>query len=424
MITVGCAPGATALPTPVDIPFRLYGRPPGPGVGGVGANIPDTIHALGLSPPARAWDFLSIALSIVAADEACTRGQSPDGWTRQIGLTIAVVDWSFWRSVAVDLEEALNFVTGDIWNIIFIDGGFLPHPLKAPRKRAEDVVSLLSGGMDSLIGAIDLVANGRLPLLVSQVAKGDKEDQTKFAKIISPKTLHIQANHNARPPCPSERSQRGRSMAFFGLGVLAATCLKKYDTGPVDLIVPENGFISLNVPLTPLRIGSLSTRTTHPFYLTKLQKIFDAAGLKVKLVNPYQMKTKGEMLAECQNQPLLKQLIGDTTSCGRYARMGFRQCGRCVPCLVRRASFVRWGNPDTTPQYKFDALGRPGHQYRDFDDVKSAAYAALLMRSKGADAWIGGSINSAVVSNPLLLRQVAERGLRELDVFLTAQGIL
>lgn len=31
-----------------------------------------------------------------------------------------------------------------------------------------------------------------------------------------------------------------------------------------ELLVPENGLIALNVPLDETRVGSFSTRTTHP----------------------------------------------------------------------------------------------------------------------------------------------------------------
>lgn len=58
----------------------------------------------------------------------------------------------------------------------------------------------------------------------------------------------------------SENSTRGRSFLFFALGVFAGTGLGKAFT----LRVPENGLIALNVPLDPLRLGSNSTRTTHP----------------------------------------------------------------------------------------------------------------------------------------------------------------
>ena len=43
----------------------------------------------------------------------------------------------------------------------------------------------------------------------------------------------------------------------------------------LDIYVPENGFISINTPLTRRRIGSLSTRTTHPYFINSLQLIFN-----------------------------------------------------------------------------------------------------------------------------------------------------
>ncbi|MEJ7928288.1 Qat anti-phage system QueC-like protein QatC [Sphingobium sp. AN641] len=425
MTTVGCAPPGTTLPSGIEIPFVLYGSRPNSATGGIGSTIPSIVNALGLQPSSRAWDFLSISLAVVAADESCTRSKSPDGWTRKIDLTIAVIDPTFWSGVTINLQQALRFVTGDIWNLTFIGGGFLPAPPKPVKTRPEDAICLLSGGMDSLIGAIDLCAIGQKPLLVSQVAKGDKFDQQRFAKAIAPNCLHVQINHNASPPVASERSQRGRSLVFFGLGVLAATCLKNYASGKeVDMFVPENGFISLNVPLTALRLGSLSTRTTHPHYLEKLQSILDLSGIKVRLKNPYQYKTKGEMLDGCLNQALLKQLIGSTTSCGRYARTGFKQCGRCVPCLVRRAAFHKWIGNDLTSSYKYELLGTPGKKFRDFDDVRSVACAVYVKRKRGLNAWVGGTLNSAMISDAVAARGVAERGIEELGDFLTVQGVI
>lgn len=422
---VGCAPHGTTLP-PGDLTYVLFGYRPDPSVGSIGATLVRIIQAYGLKPTARAWDFLSIALSVVAADEGCARGRSADGWTRTIELTVAVVDPGFWNAQAPDLEDALSFVTNDAWQLTFVDGGFLPAPPKSVRLRPEDGVCLLSGGMDSLIGAIDLVTAGRNPILVSQVAKGDKLEQQRFARTVAPNALHIQMNHNAKPPAGrSERSQRARSLAFFSFGVMAATCLATYGKSqPIELTVPENGFISLNVPLTPLRLGSLSTRTTHPRYLATLQRVLDAASLQVRLTNPYQHQTKGEMLAGCADQKLLLALVGSSTSCGRYARTAFTQCGRCVPCQVRRASFLRWGVPDSTPTYKYAALGTPGRQYRDFDDVRATAFAVEIVRLRGLDAWIGGALNTAQLGPTSALRDVAERGLSELEQFLIGQGVL
>ena len=63
---------------------------------------------------------------------------------------------------------------------------------------------------------------------------------------------------------------------------------------PVSICIPENGVISLNIPLTTHRVGSLSTRTTHPYYIGLLQLLIDGPGIPVKLINPYQFCTKGE----------------------------------------------------------------------------------------------------------------------------------
>src|SRR6266481_1136836 len=104
----------------------------------------------------------------------------------------------------------------------------------------------------------------------------------------------------------------------------------------------------LNPPLTGARIGSLSTRTAHPEFLNRMQGILETAGLRVRIENPYQLKTKGEMLIECRDQDLLKEEAPRSTSCGRFQRFAYRHCGRCVPCQVRRAAFLAWNEPDTT----------------------------------------------------------------------------
>ena len=60
-----------------------------------------------------------------------------------------------------------------------------------------------------------------------------------------------------------ENTTRSRSFLFISFGVFAVSGVK----GVNELKIPENGLIALNVPLDNLRVGSHSTRTTHPFYL-------------------------------------------------------------------------------------------------------------------------------------------------------------
>jgi hypothetical protein len=426
MMKVACLPSSLPTPAGSDVMrFELYGRAPVAGWGRVGGLVPPVLNRLRLAPTERAWDFTSIALSVVAADEAVTRTNSPDGWTREIDLTVAVAAPAFWDSQKAELHRALEFLTGDIWSLTFVSGGPSPPPVRGARPRPEDTICLLSGGMDSLVGAIDAVAAGRRPLLVSQKAKGDSADQIAFAKLISPGTLHLQLSHYARPPGPSERSQRARSIVFLAFGVLAASCLEITRNGAiVDLLVPENGFISQNVPLTPLRTGSLSTRTTHPFYFRELQKVLDAAGLMTRITNPYEFKTKGEMLSECRNQRLLDQLAWNSTSCGRYSRTGFRHCGRCVPCQVRRAAVIAWGKTDRTSNgYKFDPLGQRDRRHTQFDDVRSVAMAIDVVARQGIESLIGGAMNREMVGDVVPYCDVVLRGIDELAALHRREGV-
>ena len=423
---VVCLQDPVPVPPDEDMVFSLFHPPQNKGVGRVAASMLKDVRRAGAQPSPRAWDFLAIALSVAAADFGCLRKHSPDGWTRDIQLKVAVSEPNFWETQAMAFETALRFLTTDIWRLSFVSGGVSPLP-KSRRTRRQldgDCVCLLSGGVDSLVGAIDAVSTGQRPVLVSQVVRGDKARQRKIASMVAEDLSHLQLTHAIRPPGKSEPSQRARSMVFLAYGVLAASALPQHRRGEaVTLIVPENGFISLNVPFTPFRIGSLSTRTTHPFFIRQIQNILEASGLHVKLSNGYQVRTKGEMLLECTNQDLLGQLAFETNSCGRYTRFNYHHCGRCVPCLVRRAAFLRAGMEDET-KYVYENLSLPDSDHRDFDDVRSAAFAAQQVARTGVDLWAGAALNYLQLGDITPFVELAERGVAELRTFLNEVGAI
>ena len=364
----------------------------------------------------RAWDFLSLALSVVTADFAEPRDYSPDGWTREFDLTVAVTEPDFWTSQASHIETALGFLTTDRWRLQFIPGG---DAYEAPANRTlppEESVILLSGGLDSLIGTIDLVRSGKKPLAVSQLVRGDAEKQAQFAKALGP-LKHLVLNHNATTPeQQTTLSQRSRSLIFVAFGVAAATTLACYlDGAAVPMYICENGFIAINPPLTAARLGSLSTRTAHPLFLGRIQKLLDACGLRVKLDNPYRYQTKGEMLVSCVDQPLIKELAATSTSCARFLRYGYRHCGRCMPCQIRRAAFLKWEVTDTTT-YAFEDIGKNGSEYSGFDDVRSVAMAIAQATTEGLDTWMGSSLSRTLLTDVSTLKEVVGRGLKELEV--------
>lgn len=410
-----CGPSTFAIPQTADaLRVILYGQPAAVNHGSAGEAVRYDLQRRGLNVAARAWDLLSIALSVTTADVAAVRDRSPDGWTRELDLDIAVADPAFWNGQATALSEALAFLTTDRWSLRFHEGGFLPAPPRQPVMPADDCVVLLSGGLDSLVGAIDLCAFGQRPYAISQVVRGDAQKQADCAARIGGGLNHLPLNHNASSPGIQEASQRARSLAFITFGVLAATALKRYHEGKlVTLYVCENGFIAVNPPLTGGRLGSLSTRTAHPEYIARLQQVLNSAGLRVAIENPYAAKTKGEMLRACADQALLKAEAAKSTSCGRFQRFNYRQCGRCVPCQVRRAAFMAWGIPDTSG-YVYENLGRNNLDHARFDDVRSVAMALAAVESEGLDTWLGNALSSQLIRDRLTLRAMVGRGLAEL----------
>lgn len=319
------------------------------------------------SPSQAAWDFLSIAIAAFAADRFVLRNESEDGWTRVIALDVAVADPGRWESQRSRLEGALRFLTGDIWHIAFRDGGSRA-PSIANRASDRDTICLFSGGLDSLLGALRLVEDGQKPFLISQGSTKEVGPQIRLATEIGLHNHRFDGRVNERWTTPYEGSTRGRSLIFFAYGVVAASA-----HGLAEVIVPENGLIAINPPFTPRRVGSLSTRTTHPHFLSELEAVLQAVGENVRLRNIFEGKTKGEMMSECAD-PRVAQLSASSYSCGKGKRRN-GQCGRCVPCLIRRAAFHKAGIPDGS-QY-FSDLSRSARN----DDVMAARIATARVRT-------------------------------------------
>lgn len=412
-VVTGTGPGVT--------PVVLYGGTVPPGGESAGAAAAVAIRKKGLEPAPAAWDLLSLALAVVTADSAVRRSTSADGWTRELDLEVAVSDTSAWTRSTPGLESALAFLTTDRWSLTFIDGAEHPDAPKKPKESPADGVALLSGGLDSLIGAIDLHASGSAVLAVSHIVRGDQANQKEFGRRTGV-VDQLLVNHNVSVPWEAkESSQRSRSLVFLAFAVLAATATEKSSAGEVvPVYICENGFIAINPPLTAARVGSLSTRTAHPHFLGELQRVLDALGLRVTLENPYAEQTKGEMLAGCKDQGLLVELAVQSTSCGKSLRHKYTQCGRCVPCSVRRAAFLAAGWSDTTKYLVPDLSTLAGDE---LDDVRSIAMARILVEKQGLDRWIGPSLSSPHISNRAALRSMIGRGLDELGALLARYGV-
>ena len=137
---------------------------------------------------------------------------------------------------------------------------------------------------------------------------------------------------------------------------------------------------------------------------------------------PYATTTKGEMLTGCADQELLRALAGSSTSCGRFQRWNYKHCGRCVPCQVRRAAFLTWGQPDPT-DYVFEALGRDDPDHAGFDDVRSVGMALASAKDGGFDGWLGSALSWPHLDQRQALKGMLRRGLAELGGLHAKYGI-
>ncbi|MFV4848061.1 Qat anti-phage system QueC-like protein QatC [Edwardsiella tarda] len=286
-----------------------------------------------------------------------------------------------------------------------------------------DCVSLFSGGLDSAIGAIDLLTVGRAPLLVSHAYKGDKSRQDQIAERLNGRYSRFEIN--ADPHLyqgVTDITMRTRSLNFLAFAAVGACAVQEVSQQKkVNLFVPENGFISLNAPLTPRRIGMLSTRTTHPYFISSIQQLFDVVGIPCQIINPYQFKTKGQMVSQCLNKQLLSDVVESTVSCSHWKRTD-QQCGVCVPCIIRRVS-LHAGGINRDADYTFQSLAKVMNEIDRRDDLIALRIAIAQRSTSRIGTWIAksGPLPVAAFND---FKQVFWDGLNEVENYLMSEGIV
>jgi len=371
-------------------------------------------------------DLLVLGMAITAADRCIHRKYAADYWQRKIIIYLPVNNPELWENTKKILIKALNFLSGDIWDFHFRKSSITIHP-RPDLNRTNDIC-LFSGGLDSLVGAIDLLSESKKITFVGHYSNGITHSFQDRLKFELEKSFPGQSSFNFHyivPPkiedCNYENTTRTRSFLFLSLAsVYGSTSQDK-----VKLFVPENGLISLNVPLTESRTGSLSTKTTHPYFIKLFNKLLNNLGINVEIITPYKFKTKGEMLIECKNRALIKKIAKYSMSCSHPEQSRWQgenprtHCGVCFPCLVRRAAFLKANIPDAN--YVVDVLSNPPDHTKD----SGSDYRAVMI---GVKKFINndpardffnvistGTIPEEEISNFI---EVYCRGMNELSQFL------
>jgi 7-cyano-7-deazaguanine synthase in queuosine biosynthesis len=314
-------------------------------------------------------DIFLIGCFVYGIDILLPRESSENGWARDIEVEFPVEFPEIFNNLKNDIDQLLSFLTGDYWRITFIQRDIrLPLYVIKPKgkvfkdsyRTSHKKVSLFSGGLDSLVGAIDQLAksNDKMVFVSHYDAtfKGAKSDQDKVNTILNKKYPHyhllqtrvdLSGYDNNGNKVDNEKTLRSRSFLFLCQAVFVAHSIGN----DIEILIPENGTISLNHPLTPSRRSSCSTRTAHPFYLVKFAEFITKLGLNHIVKNEYEMKTKGEMLRECADINILKATYMESCSCAkrgtrkdiRDVSHGTNHCGICMPCIYRRVALHEIG---------------------------------------------------------------------------------
>lgn len=382
------------------------------------------------------FDVLLLGQIVYSTDRILNRlAFSDDGWCRNIELNdVPVVNADLFNLHRQEFNTALSYLTGDNWTVSFTQMPPLEYTPEIEHHYNADeyeYVSLFSGGLDSLIGFIDKASDlhaGKKILLVSHYDMGKESmDQERIFyscaanEFFNGKYTSIKAKIGMKN-CIKERKVkyentfRSRSFLFFAMGLYCA----KRISATQEVIVPENGTISINIPLCKSRRSSCSTRTTHPVSMKLIMRALENVGINNALINPYHFKSKADMMIDCaqdnSKRHILEVLSPLSCSCakrshnrwwdkdGEYIRANHvHHCGMCMPCIYRRVAMHAIGL-DTPAELGTDIFH--GTRYFDINNLqrKTSLDINMLLR-------FIRKINRPAVENELLAEGIDENEL-------------
>jgi len=310
------------------------------------------------------WDpTVFDALVVAAAVQFCdhSKRRLSASWGREFELRIPVHDTVHWKSESVStaLHLALAFVTGDRWNVSFVERRS-PAPscaqLRFDISEHTYVVVPFSNGLDSL--AVALLMEKEYGQDVLRVRLGSVS-----------KALHRNGLEGRRIPFTSvpyevtcekrssvESTGRSRGFTFALLGGIAA-----HLSNAAVVALPESGQGAIGPSLVP--VGQVyEDYRNHPSFTHRMERLVSAVfGRHVSFDHPRLWYTKAETLMEVERRLGNDVEWAITSSCWRDARQAsvggkLRQCGVCGACMLRRMSMHAMGRREGKETFVWEDL--------------------------------------------------------------------
>lgn len=289
------------------------------------------------------WQPVLVDLLVVAAvAEYCdiVKRRPALGWARAFDVSVAVHDPRVWQqpSVKAALEDALQFLTGDVWAFTFTARKV---GLERVRQASLDlgpaarVIMPYSDGLDSraVASIIHDAEHGGLVRVRLGVKGVDhvsaKRSRAPFTAV--PYKVRIAKGFRR------ESSARSRGFKF---AVITGIAARLANVGRI--VVTESGQGALG-PVIAVSGQAYPDYRVHPAFTTRVERLFEAlTGICARYEFPRIWSTKGETLraASSLSSP---PSWHDTRSCWQQSRQTAvagrrRQCGVCAACLLRRMS--------------------------------------------------------------------------------------
>lgn len=299
------------------------------------------------------YDVLVLCAAIEFADKHWARSVN---WSRHFEIAIPVTSPDAWQdcNVRESLKDALEYLTGDIWNISFFKAEkpalLGSAQLGLPFINKKTYAIAYSEGLDSrTVSGLSGEDEEALRIRVLSTRQERQAGEERFTRI--PFSVR---DHGSR-----ESSFRSRGFQFAAITSLAAQLCSIR-----RVVVPESGQGALGPALAPIyRI--YEDYRNHPTFFRRMERFIKALlNYDVEFEQPRLWYTKGQTVRAFLALPAGSlEALRNTRSCWqsrRVVNVGRRkQCGLCAACLLRRFSLQAAGVSEAADAYVVSNLTTP-----------------------------------------------------------------